>query len=342
MTDPTETPRSLGFAMPPEWHRHARCWMAWPCREALWGDGLDAARAAHADVARAIAEFEPVTMVCNPADVAEASLATGSGVEMLSLPINDSWLRDNGPTFLLDGNGGLGAVHWRFNGYGDKYQNYDDDAAVAAKIAARVSARVFPADFVMEGGAIHVDGEGTALVTESCLLNPNRNPDLDHGDIEARLSDLLGIDKVIWLPRGYQDDETDGHIDNVACFARPGVVLALTTDDTGDPNHRVLTENLKILRASRDARDRRLEVIELPQPPWRMGPGGRRLALSYINFYMANGAIVMPTFHAAEDDRAAKILRDAFPDRKIVRVPALDIVVGGGSIHCITQQQPEP
>ena len=340
MTNPTGTPRSLGFAMPAEWHRHSRCWMAWPCREALWGSGLEAARSAYVEVARTIAEFEPVTMICNAADVAEASLATGSGVEVLSLPINDSWLRDNGPTFLLDAGGRLGAIHWGFNGYGDKYQDYAEDAAVAATIATRTGARVFDAGFVLEGGAINVDGEGTALATESCVLNPNRNADVTRKAIEARLSDLLGVDKVIWLPRGYEDDETDGHIDNIACFARPGVVLALSTDDSGDANHPVLRENLGILRTETDAKGRRLEVIEVPQPARRMGPDGRRLPLSYINFHMANGGVVMPSFRSPEDDRAFRILRETFPDRKVRRVQAADIVVGGGGIHCITQQQP--
>jgi agmatine deiminase len=341
-------PAARGFYMPPEWAPHRRCWMAWPSREDLWARvgprALDAACRAHATVAQAIARFEPVTMVANPADTADVSLACGTGVDVLSLPIDDSWMRDYGPCFLVDGKGGLEVLRWRFNGYGGRYAPIDNDLALAPAIAERCGALFTEGPIVAEGGAIHVDGEGTALVTEECLLNPNRNPGATKQTVEAALRDHLGVDVVIWLGRGLVDDETDGHVDEVACFAGPGRVLALACADTGDPNHERLADNLARLRGAVDAAGRPLEVIELPQPPRRLAPDGTRLALSYVNFYLAgDGArkgLVMPAFEVSEDDRAWRILRDAFPDRRIEMIPALDIVVGGGGIHCITQQEP--
>ncbi len=317
--------------------------MAWPCREEVWGENLDAARTAYADVARAIADFEPVTMVCNPADVAEASLTLGNGtaIDVVSMEIDDSWLRDSGPTFLLDRNGHLAGAHWRFNAWGQKYQPYSRDAVVAKRILKHVGARRFRAPFVLEGGAIHVDGEGTVLTTEQCLLNQNRNPDVTKAQVEQNLRDWLGVSTVIWLPEGLEDDETDGHIDEIACFVRPGVVLALSTDDKSDGNFDVLQTNLDILRSAKDAKGRPLQVIEVPQPA-RQEHKGKRLSLSYINFYIANGGVVMPAFDVAEDERAFRIIRDAFPNRRVVQVHARDIFLGGGGIHCITQQQPAP
>jgi len=334
--------------MPPEWAPHARCWMAWPSREALWdraGEGaMDAARRAHAAVAREIAAFEPVVMVCNPADVAEVSLACGNGIEVLSLPIDDSWLRDYAPSFLVDGARGLAAVQWGFNGYGGRYGPFDNDLALGPELARRTGARFYAAPLIAEGGAIHVDGEGTALVTEECLLNPNRNPGATRESVERALGDYLGVETVIWLGRGLEDDETDGHVDEIACFLAPGRVAALVADDQEDGNWERLDDNRRRLELAVDAAGRRLEVVEIPQPPLGRHPDGSRLARSYINFYMAGdgqrSGLVMPAFEVAGDDRARRILRDACPGRKIVQVPAGDIVIGGGGIHCITQQQP--
>ncbi len=329
--------------MPAEWEPHSRCWMAWPCREEIWGEHMDAACTAYADVARAIADFEPVTMACNPSDVAEASLTLGNGtpIDVVSMEIDDSWLRDSGPTFLLDRNGHLAGAHWRFNAWGQKVQPYSRDAVVAKRILKHVGARRFRAPFVLEGGAIHVDGEGTVLTTEQCLLNPNRNPDITKAQVEQNLRDWLGVSTVIWLPEGIEDDETDGHVDEIACFVRPGVVLALSTDDKSDGNFDVLQTNLDILRSAKDAKGRPLQVIEVPQPA-RQEHNGKRLSLSYVNFYIANGGVVMPAFDVAEDERAFRIIRDAFPNRRVVQVHARDIFLGGGGIHCITQQQPAP
>ncbi|WP_366655989.1 agmatine deiminase family protein [Fodinicurvata sp. EGI_FJ10296] len=334
------TPADHGFRMPAEWAPHARTWMAWPCRAEIWGDRIEAARASYADVANAISSVEPVTMVCNPDDVIEASLALGSSVEVMPLEIDDSWLRDSGPIFLLDGQGGMAAAHFRFNAWGGKYTPYDKDAAVAAGIVDRVGVQRFEAPFVLEGGAVTVDGLGTAIVTEECLLNPNRNPGMTKEKVEENLAQWLGITRTIWLPQGYEEDETDGHVDEIAAFAKPGVVLALTTDDKDDANYDVLQDNLDILRSATDATGAALQVVELPQPAARDYPTGGRITLSYANFYLCNGAVIIPGFGQSADDRAYKVFREVYPDRQIIQVPAYDIAWGGGCIHCITQQQP--
>lgn len=334
------TPAADGFRMPAEWAPHARCWMAWPCRADTWIDGrIGPARAAYAAVARAIARFEPVTMVCNPADAAAAAEACGPGVAVLPLPLSDSWMRDIGPSFVADGDGRVAGVDWGFNAWGGNYADCAADADIARRILDHLGLRRYAAPLVLEGGSIHVDGAGTVLTTEECLLNPNRNPALGRDEIERLVHAHLGTSRMIWLGRGYEQDETDGHIDEIACFARPGLVLMTMTDDPADANHPVFRDNLDRLRAARDARGQALEVVALPQPA-RRDEGGGRLTLSYTNFYVANGGIVMPAFDDPADGPAREILARAFPDRTVVQVPALDIVRGGGGIHCITQQQP--
>jgi agmatine deiminase len=316
--------------------------MAWPCRTELWGEGLDAARNAYSEVAKAIATFEPVTMVANGEEIAEVSLRCGAGSSVACLPLahDDSWMRDNGPTFLIDGKGGVAGVDWRFNAWGDKFDNYKNDAAVAGAVLDHLKMSAYRAPLVLEGGSIHVDGEGTVLTTEQCLLHPNRNPKLNREQIEKHLRAYLGVRQVIWLGQGLEDDDTDGHVDNLACFVRPGVVLALSTDDPDDGNYAALQDNLTRLRAAKDAAGRSLEVIEVSQPARRMDGNGLRLALSYINFYIANGGVVMPSFEDAKDEGAYAIVSKCFPDREVRQLPMLDVVCGGGGIHCITQQQP--
>lgn len=333
-------PRDDGYFMPAEWMPHSRCWMAWPCREALWGDRLEMAQDAYAEVANAIAQFEPVTMIANPQDLAEVSLRCGSGVGCLPIPHDDSWTRDTGPSFLANEQGELAGVAWRFNAWGQKYSDYDKDQQTATAILEHLDLPVFAADMVLEGGSIHVDGEGSLLTSEQCLLNPNRNPELLRSDIEAKLQAYLGVKTIIWLNEGLIDDETDGHIDNLACFAAPGVVLALSSDDPTDENYAALQDNISRLRASVDAKGRALEVIEVPQPERMNDDHGRRLSRSYINFYIANGGIVMPSFEDAQDNRAFEIISAVFSNRSVVSVAANDIAYGGGGIHCITQQQP--
>lgn len=335
------SPADDGFRMPAEWAPHARCWMGWPCRGSLWGDGLEAARAAYAGVARAIAAFEPVTMLANEAELQEAQAHCGAGVTCDAMPLDDSWLRDSGPTFVVDGRGGLAGVDWRFNSWGEKFLPYDQDALLAERLLGRLGIRRYAAPLVLEGGSIHVDGEGTLLTSEECLLNLNRNPDLDRAGIEDLLRRYLGVEAFVWLGQGLDKDETDGHVDNIACFVRPGVVMAVTCDDPADPNHAILADNLARLRKAKDARGRALEIVELPLPREARYLRGERLALSYVNYYIANGGVVMPAFGDAHDALAREIVGKAFPERRIAQVPAGDVLVGGGGIHCITQQQPK-
>lgn len=336
------TPRDDGFFMPPEWAPHTRCWMAWPCREEVWGGRLEEARRAYAAVAQAIVQFEPVTMVARPEHVAMVSLYGGPGISVLPMPHDDSWTRDTGPSFLLDREGNLGGVAWTFNGWGEVYADYGQDAQMARRILEHVGARRYASSLVVEGGGIHVDGEGTCLVCTPSILDTKRNPGMSRTEAEEELRRFLNVETVIWLPAGLVDDETGGHVDNVACFARPGVVLALTTDDKADGNFSGLAENADVLRAATDAKGRQLEVVALPQPKARKRADGRRLSLSYINFYLANGGLIMPHFDDATDGTAKKVLSAAFPGREVVPIDALDIVEGGGGIHCITQQQPSP
>ncbi|GAA0582220.1 agmatine deiminase family protein [Caenispirillum bisanense] len=336
-----KTPADLGFRMPAEFEPHARCWMAWPCRSEAWDNGMQAGYDAYAAVARAIARFEPVTMVARPQDADTARRHLGDGIEVIAWPINDSWTRDTGPLFLKGPNGELAGVDWGFNAWGLIYQGFEDDARLAGRILAHTGTRRFVGPQILEGGSVHVDGQGTLLTTEECLFDPERNPHLTREDHEAHLKAFLGVETVIWLGKGLENDETKGHVDNVACFAAPGKVLMVTSTDPADPDTATLSDNRDRLRDARDAQGRRIEVIDLPQVPRRQDVRGHRMALSYVNFYIANGGIVMPGFDVPEDKDAAAVLRAAFPDREVVVVPAFEVAVGGGNIHCITQQQPK-
>lgn len=334
-------PKGLGFAMPGEWAGHCACWMAFPCRVEPWGGarGLELARAAYTEVARAIAEFEPVKMVVNPADEKAAAKMLGDVAEVIALPIDDSWMRDSGSTFVRDGDGFVAGINWRFNAWGQKYKPFDKDDALAGNILHRLGMHCFDAPLVMEGGSFHTDGEGTILTTEQCLLNKNRNPDLSRADIEKHLCDYLGGEVVVWLAGDERDTETDGHIDNIACFARPGEILA--ADINNDDNKITSTmraENKKRLQTLTDAKGRKLQTRFLPSPSVRVC--GEDLLASYINYYPANGGIVMPSFGIKEDDAARAIIAETFPDRRVKQVAANAIIQGGGGIHCITQQQP--
>jgi agmatine deiminase len=326
--------------MPAEWLPHTRCWMAWPSNPAIWTNGMDEARRSFATVVRAILEFEPVSLLVRAEDRARAYQLCGSAVEYFEYPLDDSWMRDFGPTFVVNNEGGLAGVNWRFNGWG-KYP-HDSDQHVATTVLAHESIACIEAPLVLEGGAIHVDGAGTVLTTEQCLLNANRNPAMSREEIEAAVLKYVGADTMIWLNRGLKDDDTDGHIDELACFVKPGVALAMVGSDKSDIDYQPLQENLAILKNAIDARGQKLEVVTVEQP--RVAYKGKeRLSQSYINFYMANGGIVMPAFNDSARDSAARgTLQELFPTRKIIQLPGQSLAVGGGNIHCITQQQPDP
>jgi agmatine deiminase len=337
------TPAQDGFAMPAEWAPHARTWMCWPCRMEPWGgpEGLLRAKQAYARVARAISSFEPVVMAARPQEVCEAKLASAGKVELFETPLDDSWSRDIGPTFLLGDENARAGVQWRFNGWGNKYHPVDQDAGFATRVLKHQDVRVYCAPLVCEGGAIHVDGEGTLITTEQCLLNANRNPDLTQADVEEALALFTGARRILWLGEGFSDDETDGHVDNIACFAGPGRVLVGIPSARSHPDHPPAIEAVRRLRSAHDAAGRAIEVVEIVQPrkerqDWR----GRPLAASYVNFYLPSGGIVMPAFNDPNDEKARAVLADCFPGRDILQIDALDIVQGGGGIHCITQQEP--
>ncbi len=314
--------------------------MAWPCREDLWHVHLAEAKAEYAATAKAIARFEPVTMVVNPSQADEARSMLDEAVDLVIAPIDDSWLRDAGPIYTVDQTGGRTGVDFVFNSWGEKYVPYDKDAAIAEVLLDTLGHRRHTSPMVLEGGAITVDGEGTLITTEQCLLHPNRNPTMSRADIEAELGRCLGIEKVIWLPWGHFDDrDTDGHVDGVCTFVRPGVVLAHTEADTGHPDFERMNQNLDVLRSSTDARGRQLEVIELPPTP-TFELSGETYATAYANFYVANGGVIVPVAGVPEDEAALDRIRDAFPDREVVGVISRVIALGGGGTHCITQQVP--
>ena len=351
------TPAADGFWMPAEFERHSGCWMLWPERPDNWRAKARPAQQAFAAVAGAIARFEPVTMGVSAAQYAHARALLPRPVRLLELSSNDAWMRDVGPTFVRNAAGAVRGVDWRFNAWGGIYRPFDLDDAVAGKVLEIERMARYRAPFVNEGGAIHVDGQGTALVTEQCLLNRNRNPKLTRAQIERLLERYLGVRCVVWLGQGVVDDETSGHVDNLACFARPGEVCLTWCEDARDPQHRVSVDAYERLMDARDARGRRLRVHRVPVPgPLHMTrreaagiartegirslAGGQRLAGSYVNFYLANDALILPLLDRNTDGAARRILRRVFPRRRIVGVAAREILLGGGNIHCITQQQP--
>lgn len=337
-------PRDLGFRMPAEWAAHRQTFVSWPVRASMCYPGDHGpVCAGYAGIIEAVAEFEPVTVIVNPGDTEKVrALFSPGNIDFLPVPHNDAWLRDNGPTFVVKADGTVAGVNWEFNAWGGKYAPWDLDNQVAPEILKHLGIEKFDAPLVMEGGSIHTDGEGTLLTTEECLLNPNRNQGLGREQIEGYLKRFLNIEKVIWLKKGLSGDETDGHVDNIACFAASGRILMQVCSDPDDENYRITRENLEILRSQTDARGRRLDIIPVEQPP-RAEYNGKRLTLSYLNFYLVNGGVIMPVFGGkaeAADRKAEDILREAFPGRRIRRVDGRAIIREGGNVHCTTQQMP--
>lgn len=353
-------PRRDGFQMPAEFAAHDGCWLLWPERTDNWRLGAKPAQAAFTAVAGAIAASEPVTVGVSARQFTNARARLPARVRVVEVSSNDAWMRDVGPTFVIDRRGRRRAVRWQFNAWGGLagglYSPWDLDAAVAAKVAEIERSDAYAAPLILEGGSIHVDGQGTLVTTEECLLNPNRNPTLDKAEIEALLKNYLGVDVVIWLGKGVVNDETSGHVDNLCCFVRPGEVCLTWSNDRRDPQYAISREAAERLAATRDARGRQLKIHKLVQPgPLYMSAeeasgidatgdtvrhAGNRLAASYANFYIANRHIVMPLLDRRRDADAAAVLRRAFPSRTLVGIPAREILLGGGNIHCITQQLP--
>ncbi len=349
--------------MPGEFEPHEGCWMLWPERPDNWRLGAKPAQKAFCDVAAAIAQFEPVTMGVSRVQYDNARSMLPDHIRVVEISNDDSWVRDCGPTFVIDGKGGVRGVDWSFNAWGGLvnglYFPWDQDDKVAHKICEIERKQTYRLDgFILEGGSIHADGEGTLITTEECLLDEGRNGGMSKQEIEDTLKEYLNLEKIIWLKNGIYNDETNGHVDNICCYVKPGTVMLAWTDDVKDPQYAISAENLKILESATDAKGRKLEVIKMPMPKPILITAeesagvdaihgtlprqeGDRLAASYVNFYIANGGIVVPQFGDPADKLAIDALGKAFPGRKISGVYAREILLGGGNVHCITQQQPK-
>ena len=329
---------------PAEWDRHSAVWSAWPSAADLWLEDLEPARAEVAALFKAIADDgqgEPLKILASGEEALTSARAALSGVnaEIISGQFGDIWFRDIAPIFVKSG-AWIEAACFRFNGWGGKYV-LDGDEKVAAFIARQARVAASFNDWVLEGGSIDVDGQGTALTTRQCLLNPNRNPGLSQSDIEMRLRTGLGIEKAIWLGDGLANDHTDGHIDNIARFVAPGVVVCMEPFGADDPNRYALEAILGDLKAARDVNGRKLEVMTVPSPGRIEDEEGEVIPVSSMNFYIGNTAVVVPLYGAKSDDAAVAAIAKLFPSRRTVGLPANHVITGGGSFHCITQQQPE-
>jgi agmatine deiminase len=355
------TPAGDGYRMPAEWEPHDGCYLVWPERPDNWRSGAKPAQAAWVRLAEAIATRERVTVLASARQWRNARSRLPAAVRVVEAATDDAWVRDSGPSFVVDGHGGRRAVDWAFNAWGGLrgglYFPWDSDDVLGHKIAELEGADCYQPPLVMEGGSFDTDGEGTLLVTEECLLNPNRNPDLDRDQIEGYLRSHLGVERVIWLPRGVHLDETDGHVDNFARFAAPGVVVLTWTAEKSDPQYERSAEAWEILHGTTDARGRGLRVVRLHQPgPLHATAGevadldvvagsrprlaGERLAGSYVNCYLGNGVVVVPVFGDPHDEAALGTYAELLPGRRILPVPGREILLGGGNVHCVTQQVP--
>ncbi len=355
------TPAADGYRMPAEWAHHTGCWLVWPERPDNWRLGAKPAQAVFAQVAEAIAETEAVTVAVSARQYDNARSSLSARVRVVEMSNDDAWMRDTGPTFVVNDAGDVRGVDWDFNAWGGLvdglYFPWAADDAVARKVLEIEGIDRYKAPFVLEGGSIDVDGEGTLLVTEECLLSPGRNPDLSREDLDALLRDHLGVEVVIWLPYGVYLDETNGHVDNFCRFVEPGKVMLTWTDDPTDPQHERSAAARKVLESTPDARGRTIEVVTIHQP----GPititeeesrgvdsiegtlprvAGDRLAGSYVNSYIGNDVVVLPVFDDPHDAAAVAAYTELFAPRRIVTVPGREILLGGGNVHCITQQQP--
>jgi agmatine deiminase len=342
-------PAQLGYRMPAEWESHRGTWLSWPHKEASWPGKFESVPGIFADMVRVLADREEVHInVAGPAmEAAVRSLLADAGAGSGNVffhhnPTNDAWCRDHGPIFLERTREGVreqAIVDWGFNAWGGKYPPYDLDDVVPSRIGAELGLPVFEPGIVMEGGALDVNGRGTLLTTESCLLNPNRNPQLDRGEIEQYLRGYLGVTHILWLGDGIAGDDTDGHVDDITRFVDPRTVVTVVEDDPADENYEPLQANLERLRGMTDQDGRPLRVVTLPMPR-ALYHEGQRLPASYANFYIANGVVLLPTYDPPRDEEAAATLAGLFPGREIVGMYAADLVWGLGAFHCVTQQWP--
>ena len=357
------TPKNDGYRMPGEFENHKGCWMIWPERKDNWRNGAKPAQRVFAEVAETIAKYEKVTMCVSKGQYMTAREMLSDKVRLVEMDSDDSWMRDVGPTFLVNDKGNVRGIDWRFNAWGGLvdglYSNWDKDDKVAVKVCEIEDIDYYSLeDFVLEGGAFHTDGDGTAIVTETCLLHESRNPDMTREEIENILKEYLGVEKVLWLPNGIYLDETNEHVDNIVHYVAPGELVLAWTDDENDPQYPLSKAALDYLRNEKDAKGRELKIHKIHIPDEVIitkeesegvvsvdgtlpRKEGDRQAASYANFYIANKAVLVPLFGDEDYDRiAVETLAGIFPKREIVGIYAREIILGGGNIHCITQQQP--
>jgi agmatine deiminase len=342
------TPKSLGYSMPAEWAPHRATWLSWPHNSETWPTYLEKVREIWVQMISALAPHEQVCLLVNDSATksevhtrlvqARADLAH---VTLLEIPTIDVWMRDYGPTFVTRAgrDNPRAANDWIFNGWGGKYRSYESDERVAKEVTALLEMPVFNHPVVLEGGSIEVNGAGTCLTTEQCLLNPNRNPHLNRDDIENFLRETLGVSHVIWLGEGIAGDDTDGHIDDIARFVGPTTVACILENNARDENYRFVRENYERLQSATNEKGEKLSVVALPCPA-PVAYDGARLPASYANFYIANGVVLVPVFDDPNDAEALGILRELFPDRRVVGLRCNEVVAGLGAIHCVTQQEP--
>lgn len=339
------TPKSLGYRMPAEWEAHESTWISWPHNLETWPDEIEHVETTIAHAVRALSRSETVRINVD-SEVQEQQVRrvldredVRGRVIFHRIPTNDAWVRDYGPIFIRSASGDVAATCWGFNSWGEKYPPFDLDAAAADRMADALAVPRFHGGMILEGGSIDVNGAGLLLTTESCLLNPNRNPHLDRETIESRLTSFLGIDRVIWLRDGIAGDDTDGHIDDLTRFvARDRLVTAVERDE-GCANYAVLQENLEVLRAIRLPDGSAVTITELPMPSPREVKG-ERMPASYANFYIGNGTVLVPIFHDDRDAEALAALEREFPGREVVGIYCGELIWGLGAFHCLTQQVP--
>lgn len=356
-------PKNDGFRMPAEFEEHSGTYIIWPERPDNWRNGGKPAQHVFAKVANTIGKYEPITVCVSSAQYSNARNMLSSYVKVVEMSNNDSWIRDCGATFVVNDKGDVRAVDWKFNAWGGLvdglYFPWDQDDMIALKMSElEQTDRYRLDDFVLEGGSIHVDGEGTVMTTEECLLSAGRNPQMTKEEISKTLCDYLNCSKVLWLPKGIYNDETNGHVDNICNFVRPGVVALAWTDDMSDPQYAISKAAYDYLSSETDAKGRKIEIhkIYVPKPilitkEESLGVDavdgtlprqeGDRMAASYVNYYTGNGFIALPIFNDPNDELAIKKMQELYPNRVIEPIYAREILLGGGNIHCITQQVPK-
>lgn len=333
------SPGGLGFRMPAEWERHERTWMAWPNRQDTYPHDFVQAKREFASVAHTIRRYEPVAMVVDPADIREAKDHLGSDVEIVEFPVNDSWARDTGPCFVINNQGELAGVDLIHNCWGGNYEPFDDDAKLARRILRHLDVPHFSSQLTAEGGGINVDGDGTMVTTESCLLNANRNPGWTKADIEEEVEYLFGITKVLWVPGFEAETESDGHVDGIAAFVGPAKILVEYNSNLNAPDAALINANAAALDGQTDAKGRKIDVVRIDDAGVP-GVDPIMFCQTYINHYIINGAIIVPKYNTPGDDRVKEVFNEVFPDRDVAFVEINNIAAGCGGIHCITQQQP--